>query len=391
MAKQMLEIGCKVKALNNGLGYYTDRVYRDEHGKLAFWDEKKYTHYNEQPNKNELHDHSRRHLNFEINLETGKAQPMTIKKKSIRQRWRDVIKKHYTAKQSYLNPKTGEIYESDKPIRDSEIKYFEVLFGGDRKRMHELAFDGEVIVGKEGIGKNGHVKRKREVELWAEDCFRWACKQWGKENIITFAVHLEETNPHIHCDVVPLVDGKLSYTHVMNGERNGEKIGNYKQRAAQHFSALHDDLAKEVGQKWGLERGEDIKKSGAKHRAVKEYQEAIGKCDQAIKAMETKIFNLEKKFRDMKISEDEYLKKLKYFNEKLAEIQGRVSTELNARVKANIFGDGKFIRGVINGEQHSGQLTPKELELLKKGVDVRMVFFLKFGQEYQKKGYTLKL
>lgn len=390
--KQMLEIGCKVKTINNGLGNYTDRVYRDEHGKLSFWDERKYTHYNEQPNKNALHDYSRRHLNFEINIETGKAQPMTIKKKSIKQRWYDVIKKHYTAKQSYVNPKTGDVYEKDKPIRNSEIKYFEVLFGGDRKRMHELAFDGKVVIGKEGIGKNGHVKRKRDIELWAEDCFRWACKHFGKENIITFAVHLEETNPHIHCDVVPLIDGKLSFTHMMRGERiEGENKCNSKERSSEYFKTLHDDFAINVGWDWGLSRGEDTKVTGATHKSMKEHQEEVRKNDQAILATETKLANLEKKLADGKVEEKEYLRKKAHWEATLSRLRGEYVKELTARVKANLYANGTCIRGEINGNPDSGRLTSKDIDLLKKGMDIRELFFLKFGKEYQKHGYNLKL
>lgn len=392
MAKQMLEIGCKMKTLDNSLGNYNDRVYRDEHGKLSFWNVQKYTHYNEQPNKNGVHDHSRSLLNFEINLETGKAQPMTIKKKGIRQRVNEVIKKYHKDKQTYINPKTGEVYEKAKPIRKSDIKCFEVLFGGDRGRMHDLAFSDKVTIGKEGIGKNGHVKRNRAIELWAEDCFKWACETFGKENIVTFSVHLDETNPHIHCDIVPLLEGKLSYTHMMHGERiDGEKRSNSKQRASEFFKKLHDDFARKVGENWGLSRGDDTKVTGATHKSMEEHQEEVRKNDQAIRATETKLANLEKKLADGKVEEEEYLRKKAHWDATLARLRGEYVKELTARVKANLYADGTCIRGEINGNADSGRLSPKDKELLKKGMDVRELFFLKFGKEYQEQGYKLKL
>ena len=392
MAKQMLEIGCKVKTINNGLGYYTDRVYRDEHGYISCWDERKYTHYNEQPNKNALHDYSRSQLNFEINLKTGKAQPIDLKKKPIRQRWYDAIKKNYSAKQTYVNPKTGEVYEKEKPIRKSDIKYFEILFGGDRQRMHELAFKGKVTVGKEGIGKNGHIQRSRSIELWAEDCFKWACDKFGQENILTFSVHLDETNPHIHCDVVPLLGGNLSYTHMMHGERiEGEEVGNYKERTSAYFKSLHDDFAWNVGFDWGLSRGEDTKVTGAVHKSMKEHQEEVRKNDQAIRATETKLANLEKKLADGKIEEEEYERKKAHWEATLVRLRGEVVKELAARVEASLYANGSSIRGEINGDHYSGKLTSKDIEWLNKGMDIRELFFLKFGQEYKKQGYKLKL
>lgn len=396
----MLEIGCKMKTVDNGLGNYNDRVYRDEHGKLSFWNEQKYAHYNEQPNKNAVHDHSRSHLNFEINLETGKAQPVTIKKKGLRQRVNDVIKKFYKAKQTYVNPKTGEIYEKDKPIRKSDIRCFEVLFGGDRGRMHDLAFSDKVTIGKEGIGKNGHVARNRAIESWAEDCFKWACSTFGKENIVTFAVHLDETNPHIHCDIVPLLDGKLSYTHMMHGERiEGAKKGSSKQRSSEYFKTLHDDFAMNVGSSWGLSRGEDTKVTGATHKSMEEHQEDVRKREQAINAMETKIANLKKKYEDLKISEDEYQKKMAYFQGKLDELQGKYKSELNARVEATLIktSDGKFkIRGKINGEVIMGiPISDKEHQEYKslpdaaeKNFFAKELLWKKAGTKFREQGYT---
>ena len=399
MAKQMLEIGCKMKTVDNGLGNYNDRVYRDEHGKLSFWDVQKYTHYNEQPNKNGVHDHSRSHLNFEINLETGKAQPMTIKKKGLRQRVNEVLKKYHKDKQTYINPKTGKVYEKDKPIRKSDIKCFEVLFGGDRKRMHELAFEGKVVVGQEGIGINGHIKRRPEIELWAEDCYKWACKTFGKDNIVTFSVHLDETNPHIHCDIVPLLDGKLSYTHMMHGERiEGEKKGSSKQRSSEFFKKLHDDLALKVGENWGLSRGDDTKVTGAVHKSMEEHQEEVRKKEQAIRAMETKIANLEKKYAENKVTEDEYLKKLEYFQGKLDEIQGKVASELDARVEAVIYkqGNGYAVRGKINGTVVMGiTLKAEEVAYYKslpdeeKALQAKAYLWEKGGQCYRDRGYKL--
>lgn len=398
MAKQMLEIGCKMKTVDNGLGNYNDRVYRDEHGKLSFWNEQKYAHYNEQPHKNGVHDHSRSHLNFEVNLDTGKAQPMVIKKKGLRQRVNDVIKKYCKAKQTYVNPKTGEVFEKDRPIRKSDIKCFEVLFGGDRKRMHTLAFIGDVVVGKEGLGKNGHVKRSRAIELWAEDCYKWACKHFGKENIVTFVVHLDETNPHIHCDIVPLLDGKLSYTHMMHGERvEGETKTNSKQRASEYYKKLHDDFALNVGLDWGFSRGEDTKVTGAKHKSMKEYQEDVRKYEQAIRALETKKANLEKKHDEMKISEEEYQQKLEYYNGKLAEVRGRIAEELNAQVEATVAKrlNGKvYVQGEINGKRTGGfELKPEEIEHYKslmkeeKVLQAEILLWEKAGQSYRDRGY----
>ena len=38
----------------------------------------------------------------------------------------------------------------------------------------------------------------------ALDCYRFVCERYGKENIIGFEVHLDETEPHIHVNIVPV-------------------------------------------------------------------------------------------------------------------------------------------------------------------------------------------
>lgn len=414
MAKQMLEIGCRSKSVNNGLGNYVERTMKDKEGNLVEWSEEKYIHYNKQPKKNGMHDHSRAKLNFEINLETGKAQEIDRTKPQLQDRWQSVIDKNYTAMQQYMNPKTGEIYTKKRPIRKNEVKYFEVLLGGDRARMHQLAYDREVQLGKDGIGKNGDVQRLPEIERWAEDCYRWACDVWGKDNIITFSVNLDETNPHIHCDVVPLIDGRLSYSAMMCSEMvKGEKRGSFKQKSAKHFKELHNSYADIVGVKWGLERGESIQATQAKHISTKEYQAAtsileeksaeiealIAQKQQAEKAITKKIENLEGKFRTLQVTEEEYNTKIAHHQAKLEEVKQQLAQLTNdvqdvkyASVKANTYGvDAKFIRGEINGVHNSGQLTARELELLRQGTDVREVFFAKFGSDFAKDGYKLKI
>jgi chromosome segregation ATPase len=49
-------------------------------------------------------------------------------------------------------------------------------------------------------------------------------------------------------------------------------FGKDKYQMAAIFRKLHDDLEKEVGQKWGLERGNDIATTKARHRSISEYR-----------------------------------------------------------------------------------------------------------------------
>lgn len=268
----MMEISTH-KSVSNRLGDYNSRTYQ---GKA--WTKAEYEFEN---NRGELgrqygvRDWSRASLNFEVVKKNGilTVQPIDHSKPSLQERWQRRIDEGYKA---VVNTKTGP---KKKPIRKTEIKMVMFDLGGHRGRMHELAFDREVKLGKRGIGLNGDVRRKADIEQWAKDCYEFMAKKYGAENIIDFVVHLDETNPHVHCIIVPLTrDGKLSYTELFGGShaqataraaQDGSKPS-FRKGISDYHLALHSEFAREVGDKWGLERGDDIKITGNTHKSTAE-------------------------------------------------------------------------------------------------------------------------
>lgn len=290
------------KTVDNNLGYYNSRTYQ---GKA--WTVEEYTHENEGiPGRQYgVRDWSRRDLNFEVVRLNGKptVQAVDHSKPPLHDRWQKRIDEGYKAT---VTTKDGKQHK--KPIKKSEIKMVMFDFGGGRSRMHELAFDRKVNLGKNGIGTNGEVQRKADIEQWAVDCYEWAAKKYGAENIIDFVVHLDETNPHIHCIVVPLTrDGKLSYTELFGGSREQAKkrseqnghTPNFKKGISDHMLALHTDFADSVGQKWGLDRGDDIKITGAVHKSTAEslkeknaLEEELAKLDEQEAQKKSSVLSL---------------------------------------------------------------------------------------------------
>ena len=158
--------------------------------------------------------------------------------------------------------------------------------------------------------------RTKDIERWALDCYRFVCERYGKENIIGFEVHLDETEPHIHVNIVPVAimkqrgrvggyikimmeDGKPKLDAAGNtipatytkGKHVGETIkisdkkyealsnekkkeyrknergtvrtisfstyfGDKLEERSQMMSDLHDKFYEKVGKNWGLERGD---------------------------------------------------------------------------------------------------------------------------------------
>lgn len=139
-----------------------------------------------------------------------------------------------------------------------------IIIGGSRDQMHRLAF-GDQKVNLDYKADNSKIMRMPDIERWAVDMYKFMSNRFGEENIAAFIVHLDETNPHIHCTLLPVVDNKLSWRKFWVGDINTKDA----YRSA--MLKLHDELS-DVNKKYGLERGEDVVRTGAKHRTLAQYR-----------------------------------------------------------------------------------------------------------------------
>lgn len=193
------------------------------------------------------YDPTRTHLNFEV-VKGGRIQPV---EKSVRidQKVEAAIKERVTGR-----------------VNAVSIRAVSIIFGGNRERMRELAFGNQVI---DEDKHNDHITRHPDIERWAQDIYRFACKEWGEENIVSFVVHLDEVNPHVHCMMVPITpDGRLSAKEMIGGKD--------KAAASKRMNEIHTRLA-EVNRKWGLERGDSIRETGNKHRSLENYRRDLSR------------------------------------------------------------------------------------------------------------------
>ena len=243
-------------------------------------------------NPDHNYDRSRTALNFQVG--PGGVITTVDKSRRIGDRVEEIIKKH-------LRPDARVTAISNRAVM--------VVFGGNRERMREMAFGSQVL--NEYEETNGHLVRQPEIEQWAKDIYGFVCREFGEENVASFIVHLDETGPHAHCVFVPLTaDGRLCSKEVLGGKNKIE--------ARQHMRDLHTRLA-EVNRKYGLDCGDDIQVTGARHRSTAEYnrdlhrenaqletlisdksgqlgqlEEQIKKAETRVKGLTTMIANLER-------------------------------------------------------------------------------------------------
>ena len=193
-------------------------------------------------------DPTREHLNFEVR--NGGVVTPVDKKLSIPKRIKDNL-----AARNIIDPNVG----LDDPKYRTIANF---ILGGSREQMHHLAF-GDQQVNLEKGADNSHITRSPEIEKWAVDMYDFMSRKFGEKNIAAFIVHLDETNPHIHCTILPITEqNKFSWKVVMAGKSKFE--------FSQRMTNLHNELS-EVNKKYSLDRGDSIAETGRKHRTMGEY------------------------------------------------------------------------------------------------------------------------
>lgn len=165
----------------------------------------------------------------------------------------------------------------DKRIKDAGIRPRR-----GQSRCLEIIFSGsnEVMCGM----------TREEILNWSKDTLVWAQKVWGKENVVSASLHLDERTPHIHMVVVPIVQGesRRSVKQKELDEERGIKRKSYKINhnrlrlscnevfTTPLLYSYHDRYAEEVSKKYGLERGVRAEPgSKKKHQSSEDYNRQL--------------------------------------------------------------------------------------------------------------------
>lgn len=115
-----------------------------------------------------------------------------------------------------------------RKIKDDAVLITSFILGSDKE-----FFDG--------------ISPKMQNRFFA-DCTDFFSERYGKENVVSAVVHLDESTPHLHLNLMPVTDGRLCAKKLFD-------------RTA--LRDLQTDFYETVGKKYGLERGKEG--STAKH------------------------------------------------------------------------------------------------------------------------------
>ena len=166
------------------------------------------------------YDPTRKHLNFEI-VPGGKVRPIDTSR-NIPERIADILDRR-----GIKDPNEGLIEPKYRTVVN-------IIFGGSRERMHELAFGTQKVDFEKGAD-NTRIKRKSDIERWAKDVYSFVCGRYGEQNVAAFIVHLDELNPHVHCTLLPIKDGKFAYKEIFAGKDKFEYSARMKQLHTDFF------------------------------------------------------------------------------------------------------------------------------------------------------------
>lgn len=244
------------------------------------WDQSQWECKLDDPERN--YDPSREHLNFEIR----KGAVVAPVDKSV------CIKEKVDARIAEWKSERLAATGMEPKVRSTQHLSVCIVMGGNSERMNELAFGNQELQER---GHNAHIMRRPEIEQFALDNYKALAKRIGEKNIISFIAHCDEKSCHLHATITPILeDGRLSAKDMFGGGSIDAARGKMKE--------WHDWYAA-VNAKWGLERGDDIHVTGARHKSLEEHnrelhrenkslEEELATKRNAVKGLTTMIENL---------------------------------------------------------------------------------------------------
>lgn len=120
-----------------------------------------------------------------------------------------------------IKEKLSNLVESSRGVRKDAVVVCNFIVTSDNETMNALGAD-----------------RQRE---FFQDSVKWFSDRYGADRVLNATVHMDETTPHLHIGVMPITqDGRLSAKAIFTKTE---------------MKAIQTEFARDVGEKYGLERG----------------------------------------------------------------------------------------------------------------------------------------
>lgn len=188
-----------------------------------------------------------------------------------------------------------------RKIADNQVRAIRVLLTGTNGDMKRMEADGT-------------------LSNWCDDNLKWLRETFGKDNVVSAVLHMDEQTPHLHATVIPIVTGERR--KAKQEQQDGKKKYRKKNPQAARLCAddvmtqknlkhFQDTYAEAMG-KYGLKRGVDG--SEARHISTAQYYKELIEQQGSLQENIGNLLQLE----------EEAQKKLK---QDIADLQERVKAE----------------------------------------------------------------
>jgi len=146
----------------------------------------------------------------------------------------------------------------------------------------------------------GTFQKKAEWKTFLNDCREWAEKKFGKENVLQWNTHYDETTPHLHMVLVPIIRDPEKGNKYSSGHFLGGPDG---------LREIQSEIHEAVGKKYGLDRGQEgsekkhTDQSEWKSELVRKEKEIENRISQANQFVEEKMSMLEENKKKLEARE----------------------------------------------------------------------------------------
>ena len=146
-----------------------------------------------------------------------------------------------------------------------------------------------------------------------EDSVKWFSDRYGADRILNATVHMDETTPHLHVGVVPITqDGRLSAKAIFTKTE---------------MKAIQTEFARDVGEKYGLERGvEGSERTHLSEARFKEKKalEMANEYGEIAQELQTVTDNCKQELSEASRSLEMVKRELSTMQEKRVALQGEI-------------------------------------------------------------------
>ena len=166
------------------------------------------------------------------------------------------IERENERNENYKSTRNPQIDKSKTRLNYHTVPYEKKYLSFIDERLKELApkrkiKDDAVLITSFILGSDKEffdgISPEAQKQFF-DDCTEFFAERYGKENVVSAVVHLDESTPHLHFNLMPVTDGRLCAKELFD-------------RSA--LRELQTDFYEVVGKKYGLKRGKEG--STAKH------------------------------------------------------------------------------------------------------------------------------